>query len=99
MIVVIATFKAKLGCEQELEDAIKGMVEKVSAEEGTLAYTLHRAPNEKDKFMLYEMYRDQAAFEFHGTQDYFKEFGKGIRGLLEEKVKIEIYEDIAAIKR
>ncbi|MGE5381244.1 MAG: putative quinol monooxygenase [Methylocystaceae bacterium] len=99
MIVVIATFKAKVGSEQALEDTIKGMVNQVQAETDTLAYTLHRSPAENGKFMLYEMYKDQAAFDFHGSQSYFKEFGRAIRDLLEERVKIEIYESIAALNR
>jgi len=99
MIVIIATLKAKAGCEQQLEDAIKVMVNNTQAEEGTLMYTLHRAQGEPGKFLIYERYKDQAAFEFHGAQPYFKEFGRSIRDLQEERAKIEIYEDIAAISR
>jgi quinol monooxygenase YgiN len=99
MIVIVATMKAKEGQEAELEETLRGMVENVQQEEGTVRYTLHRAKNDAGKFMFYEMYKDKAALDYHSTQPSFKESGRKIAKLIEEKTKIDIYEDLASITR
>jgi quinol monooxygenase YgiN len=40
-MIVVAKLKAKTGEEAKMEEALRGMVEKVAQEEGTLTYTLH----------------------------------------------------------
>ena len=49
--------------------------------------------------MFYEKYADKAALNHHSTTPYLKELFATIPGLLAEKPVIELYEDIAAIKR
>jgi quinol monooxygenase YgiN len=99
MIVITATFKAKAGQEQELEAAIQALVPNVQNEEGTLVYTVHKAKADPAQFFFYEMYRDKAALDFHGSTPYFKEFSGKIAGLLEAKPQIAMFEDIASISR
>ena len=51
------------------------MVEKVKAlEPGTLAYIVHGVPSAPLQRILYEVYRDEAAFEEHGHQPYIQDF-------------------------
>lgn len=99
MIVITAIFKAKPGQEKELEEALKTIIPKVQEEEGTVRYTLHRAQGEAGQFLFYEMYKDKAALDYHGSTPYFKEFSAQIGGLLAAKPQITIYEDIASISR
>ena len=42
-MIVVAKLKAKSGEEAKMEEALRGLVEKVTQEPGTLTYTLHRA--------------------------------------------------------
>ncbi|MDY7034019.1 MAG: putative quinol monooxygenase [Thermodesulfobacteriota bacterium] len=96
MIVVSAVIKAQAGKEKEMEDALKSMIPKVQSEEGTLAYVLHRALNDPTKFFFYEKYKDQAAFDFHGSTPHIAElFGK-IGPLLDGQPTIDMYEELAA---
>ena len=96
MIVIIAVLQAKVGKENEMENALKDMISKVKSEEGTLAYILHRAQNEVGKFLIYEKYKDQAAFDYHSSTPYFQElFGK-IGPLLTSQPIIEMYEELEA---
>jgi len=99
MIVIVATMKAKEGQEMELEEILKGMIANVQPEEGVRMYTLHRAKDDPGKFLFYEMYKDKVALDFHGSQPYFKDFGRNISGLVVERPKIDVYEDIISIKR
>jgi quinol monooxygenase YgiN len=51
------------------------VVEKVKAlEPDTLAYIVHGVPSAPMQRILYEVYRDEAAFEEHGRQPYIQEF-------------------------
>ncbi len=99
MIVLAASFKAKAGLETKLEEALKAMIPKVQEEEGTLMYTLHKAKRDPGQFLIYEMYQDKAALNFHSSTPYFKEFFGQIADLLEGTPQITIYEDIASISR
>jgi len=99
MLVVVAVMKAKEGCEQEMEHALRGMIPKVEAEEGALTYALHRARKDPRKFLMYEKYRDKAAFNLHGSTPYLAElFGK-ISPLLDGDPVIDIFEELSAIKQ
>lgn len=97
MLTVIAVLKAKEGKEKELENALAGIVSKVEAEQGTLAYALHRAKREPGKFLFYEKYKDKEALNVHSSTTYFMEFFGTIGPLLDGNPSIDIYEEIAAI--
>ncbi len=97
MLVVVAVMKAKEGCEQEMENALRDMIPRVEAEEGTLTYALHRARKDPRKFLMYEKYRDKASFTLHSSTPYFAElFGK-IAPLLDGDPAIDIYEELCAV--
>ena len=96
MIVVVAILKAQAGKEKAMEDALKAIVPKVQCEEGTLAYTLHRAHNDPGKFLFYEKYKDKAAFDYHSSTPHFKELFGEIGPLLDGQPNIGMYEEIAA---
>ncbi len=96
MIVVVAVLKAQTGKETEMEEALRAMIPKVRDEEGTIAYILHRAQGDPCKFLFYEKYKDQAAFDYHGSTPHIQElFGK-IGSLLAAEPNIDMYEELAA---
>jgi len=77
MIINIATLKAKPGMENELAEILKSYVAMISDEEGTLTYTLLRSKKDPTEFIFYEIYKDQAAMEYHGSTPHFKEIMMG----------------------
>ena len=97
MLVVVAVIKAKAGMEQEVENAIKAMIPKVEAEEGTLAYTLHRGKRELGKFLFYEKYTNKEALGLHTSTPYFKELFQKITPMLDGAMTGDMYEDLAGI--
>ncbi|MCX5816528.1 MAG: putative quinol monooxygenase [Proteobacteria bacterium] len=99
MIVINAILQAKSGKEPELENMLKAMVPHVQAEQGALAYVLHRAPKNPGKFLFYEKYRDQAAVDYHMSTPYLQQLFKKFDDLLAEAPIVEIFEEIAAISR
>ena len=98
MLVVVAIMKAKVGREQELENALRGMIPKVETEEGTLVYTLHRAKKEQGKFLVYEKYRNKEALTQHSSTPYFTELFAKIGSMLDGAPAIDMYEDLSGIK-
>jgi quinol monooxygenase YgiN len=97
MIVLVATFKAKTGCEMELENKLKTLVQHVQGEKDTLVYTLHRGMDDISKFLVYEVYKDKEARELHRSQPYVKEILGSITDLVQEPPAINLFEDICSI--
>lgn len=97
MLTVIAILKAKEGREKDMEEALKKVVPQVAAEEGTLAYALHRAKKDPTKFLFYEKYTGKEALAAHSSTPYFMEMFGAVGDMLDGNPSIEIYEEIAAI--
>jgi quinol monooxygenase YgiN len=95
MITVIATLKVKAGQEETLIAGMKKMIEHVRAHEpGTKTYLLHRSAADSTKFLVYEVYADQAAFAAHGASEPMKEFFKLAGGIMDGRPDIAMYEEI-----
>lgn len=99
MITITAKIKAKKGNEAELEAALTALVKKVNAEEGTLEYVLNKSLKDPCVFMVFEVYKDKAALDHHGSTDYFKANMKATAAFVAEKPEIEMYQEIARIDR
>lgn len=72
MYVVVARFQAQEGKGDEVERALAEMIPHALAEPGCDAYYVNRSREDADLFLLYEQYRDEAAFQFHTTTEPFK---------------------------
>ena len=97
-MIVIAKLKAKSGEEAKIEEALRGMITKVSQEEGTLTYTLHRAQQDPSVYLLYEKYLDAAALKAHSSTSYFKELFAALKPMLDGAPEIEMYDELARLR-
>lgn len=97
MIIITAVIQAKKGKEEEVAGALRGMIPKVRAEAGAIAYVLHRSTTNPGKFFFYERYKDQAAFDYHGSTPYFRDLFKKIRDLIVDAPEVEFYEELDGI--
>ncbi len=71
----IAIYTLIEGQAEEFDRLAQDVVEKVKAlEPDTLAYIVHGVPSAPLQRILYEVYRDEAAFAEHGHQPYIQEF-------------------------
>ena len=98
-MIVVAKLKAKSGEENKMEEALRGMVSKVEAEEGTLMYSLHRSQKDPTQFLLYEKYKDAEALKTHSKTPYFKEMFGVLQPLLDGAPEIEMYDKVAALNK
>ena len=71
----IAIYTLIDGQADEFDRLAQAVVERVKAlEPDTLAYIVHGVPSAPMQRILYEVYRDEAAFEEHGRQPYILDF-------------------------
>ena len=98
-MIVVAKLKAKSGEEKKMEEALRNLVSKVKAEEGTLVYTLHRSQKDPTRFLFYEKYKDAEALKAHSQTSYFKESFGVWQGLLDGAPEIEIYDEVAGLNK
>jgi quinol monooxygenase YgiN len=75
--VLVAKWVAKEGEEENVQAALEKIASPTRAEPGCLMWQPHRDPEDPRVFLIYEQYRDAAAFEEHGASEHFQTHGLG----------------------
>ena len=84
--VLVVRMIAREGEQDRAAELIPQLVEASRKEPGNVHYIAHRDPQDPRVFLVYEQYRDKAAFEEHGASDHFQSIGAGeLFGLMEER--------------
>ncbi len=97
MHVVIAEIRAKEGLGDELAELFRDFVEWVVENEAeTLAYSCNRSKENRDRFVFFERYTGDKAFQAHAQSDRFAELAVAIDGKVDGQVELETFEEIAA---
>ena len=92
--VLVARLTAREGEQDRAAELIGKLVEATRQEPGVVHYIAHRDREDPRVFLMYEQYRDQAAFEEHGQTEHFKEIALGeLFPLLEDRER-GIYETL-----
>jgi len=73
-IVLNVFMEAVSGREQELENELRALLAPTRAEQGCLAYELHRDPENPVKFMFYEKFKNESALDEHVHSAHFQKF-------------------------
>jgi quinol monooxygenase YgiN len=95
MIVLTAKYFVKAGRGDEVEAALRRMAPLVKAgEPGCRLYHANRSAENRDLFLLYEQYTDQAALEAHRSTPHFKEIIEGTIVPLLDKRERELYQPV-----
>jgi quinol monooxygenase YgiN len=63
--ILHATFTARPGEGDRVAEMLRFFAEVVRAEEGNVIFDATRLVDDPDRFFVYEVYRDRAAFEAH----------------------------------
>jgi quinol monooxygenase YgiN len=79
-----AEFTALPGQEQRVGELITELAHRVRAEPGNLAFDVHHKAEDPAAFFVYEVYRDQAAFDTHLAAAYGETFNREIADLIVE---------------
>lgn len=83
-ISLIAEFTARPGQADAVATLLAGLARDVRAEPGNVAFDCYRRLEDQHKFVVYEIYRDKAAFETHIGADYGAVFNARLRELIVE---------------
>jgi quinol monooxygenase YgiN len=92
--VLIARLTAREGEEERAAGIIRELVEATRSEPGNVQYIAHRDVDDPRVFLMYEQYRDQAAFEEHGQTEHFQRLGPGALFPLMEQRERNFYETL-----
>lgn len=82
-VVVVATFVAREGSEEQVIAALEELVTATHAEAGCLAYAVHRDIADPRAFVLIERWTSQIALENHLLQPYVTAVGGRAAELLD----------------
>ena len=89
-VAVIARIESKPGERDSLVGALRGLIDAVQGEEGTLRYILHTDDQSPDAVWFYEQYTDAAALGVHGSSETMKTLGPTIGQFGNGKVDIHV---------
>lgn len=70
--VVAAHWRARPGERAKIELLLRQLKEAVRTEPGNLGFVVHSSREDADEFLLYETYKDEAAFLEHRETEHFK---------------------------
>ena len=95
MIVLVAKYTAKTGQGGKVAAALERMAPLVKAgEPGCVVYHANRSTENPDFFLLYEIYRDEAALAAHRETPHFKEIIEGTIVPLLDTRERELYTQV-----
>jgi len=77
MLVVIAQYRTQAGKGDEVASVLALHRPATVAEPGCRAFVVNRSQDDGDRFVLYEQYDDEAAFEAHRASPHFKRYIEG----------------------
>lgn len=73
-IYITAIIHSKSELRGEVEEVLTNMVSQTRKEIACEAYTLHQGIKDKNQFVFYEIWRDQAGLDLHNQQSYIQDF-------------------------
>jgi quinol monooxygenase YgiN len=86
MLVLVVTWKANPGHEDEVAEIFRKLESASCKEPGCLGYTVHRHVDDPRSFLIYEQYRDEAALQAHRDSVHFQEHAvKALRSIGERQ--------------
>lgn len=77
MLVVIARYRALPGRGDDVAALLAPHIAATRAEPGCDGFLVNRAAEDRDRFVLYEQYADEAAFQAHRESPHFREYVLG----------------------
>jgi quinol monooxygenase YgiN len=87
VLVVIARYHAKPGNGDDVAAILARHTGPTRAEPGCVSFLVNRAVDDPDRFVLYEQYADEVAFQAHRQSAHFREnVERGVVPLLADRV-------------
>jgi quinol monooxygenase YgiN len=87
VLVVVARYLVTAGHEATMAPLLEENAEASRTEPGCLEFSVYQAVDDPRRFLLYEQYTDDAAFQAHrGTEHFARIIEQQVVPLLEERV-------------
>jgi quinol monooxygenase YgiN len=87
--VLVARMTTREGEEDHAAELIGRLAKASNEEPGSIHYIPHRSTENPRTFMIYEQYRDEAAFEEHGKTEHFQTIALGeLFPLMDERERL-----------
>lgn len=91
MIKIVAKISVKPECKEEFLKVAATLVEASQAEEGNIAYNLHEDIANPNSLAFIEIWKDQAAIDFHNQTEHFISAGEKFGSLCAAPMDIALY--------
>ncbi|MGW2420692.1 putative quinol monooxygenase [Streptomyces sp. NPDC001709] len=90
---LLAEFTAREGAEGEVARLIREYAQKVRDEDGNLTFDVYTKESDPRAFWIYEVYRDEDAFQAHLKAPYGGPFNAALAPLIEEDTSVLTFLD------
>ncbi|WP_416974745.1 putative quinol monooxygenase [Streptomyces sp. 4F14] len=90
---LLAEFTAREGAEDEVTRLILEYAEKVREEEGNLVFDVYTKASHPRAYWIFEVYRDEDAFQAHLKAPYGGPFNAALASLIEEDASVLTFLD------
>jgi quinol monooxygenase YgiN len=88
-----AEFTAREGTEEEVTRLLRDYARNVRTEEGNLAFDVYTRTTHPRAFWIFEVYRDEDAFQAHIQAPYGGPFNAALAPLIEEDASVLTFLD------
>ncbi|MEV6833134.1 antibiotic biosynthesis monooxygenase family protein [Streptomyces sp. NPDC051133] len=93
---LLAEFTAREGAESEVARLVLGYGRKVREEDGNLAFEVYTKASDPRAYWIFEVYRDEDAFQQHLKAAYGAPFNTALAPLIEEDASVLTFLDPVA---
>lgn len=94
-VEVVATFVAKPGQGEQLEEILAGALTAVRAEEGCLRYDFYRVRRDDTAFVMVEEWASKDALRAHGSSEAFQALSLRLGEVVAEAPVIRLLDPVA----
>ncbi|MEJ8305817.1 putative quinol monooxygenase [Saccharibacillus sacchari] len=92
MIIIHATFHVNPAKEADFVANLSGLIAASQAEEGNIAYDLHKAVSQENVYTMVEVWRDQEAVGLHNNSEHFTAFAATAKEYLTAPLEIKAFD-------
>lgn len=93
--VLLSRFKPRSGMEMALYNELYEIAQQSRQEAGNRLYVMHQSLDDHATILLYVVWENQAALDFHQQTDYFKQFIAKSETLLAEPIEVTLWSEVS----
>ncbi|MCH8619425.1 putative quinol monooxygenase [Undibacterium sp. TS12] len=98
MLTLLAEIEAQTASRDAVKQILAQLVAATEHEAGNIYYAVHQNREKPQCFIVYELYRDQAACDTHLQADYLQAALKSMDGLLAGSPTLTFYDTVATTR-